>query len=114
MARFWDSAEGKNPDRVDMAGTLEQVSKLPSLGDLPLVALSHNGISDLFSVGLPGVLETKLERMWLEMVTEQSKLSTNGSLVVASKPSHSIHVSEPQLVIDAILKVVEEARKRAQ
>lgn len=112
LASFWGSSRGTNADRVNIAGSLQQAARLTSLGDLPLVALSHGGSSELFSAGLPGDLGARLEQMWLETVTEQARLSTNGRLVVASQPDHAIHQAEPQLVIDAILNVLEQARKR--
>jgi hypothetical protein len=41
------------------------------------------------------------------------RLSTDGSVVLATQSVHAIQGSESQLVVDAILQVVGDARKRA-
>jgi len=107
-----DSA-GANAERLNFVAANEQAAKLTTLGDMPLVVLSRSPTPAVTYVsGLPADLEARLEQLWQDMQVEQSKLSTKGSLVVATKAGHRIHVEEPQLVIDAILQVVEEARKR--
>jgi pimeloyl-ACP methyl ester carboxylesterase len=114
MAEFWAGTSGSNSERLNVAASMEAALGFGSLGDLPLVAVSHTGTSGMFSAGLPGNLEARLEQMWVQMVQQQALLSTNGSFVQASKAGHDVQQGEPQLVIDAILKVVEEARNRAQ
>jgi pimeloyl-ACP methyl ester carboxylesterase len=115
-ADFWGSSDGLNPERLNVTAALEQAAQLTSLGDMPLVVLSRSPAraydDDANPHGLPTDLIAKLEQNWQDLQAEQSRLSTSGSLVVATKAAHQIHVEEPQLVIGAILKVVEEARKR--
>jgi hypothetical protein len=110
---FFSSTSGALGEHLNIAASAAQAAQVTSLGDMPLVVLSHPPTRP-FSYGLPGDLDARLEELWLEIQTEQSKLSSNGSLVVAAKSIHRIHEDEPQLVIDAILKVVEEARKRGE
>ncbi len=117
IAAVWGDTAGAGGGGVKVAIAAEQAAQLTSLGDLPLVVLSRSPThaQDWYATdfyGLPADLITKEERMWQDMQVEQAKLSTNSSLVVASKAGHEIHKEEPQLVIDAILKVVQEARKR--
>lgn len=91
------STSGKLGEKLNIAASAEQAAQVTSLGDLPLVVLCAAQAPDA---------------LWLELQKEQSELSTNGSLVMANYSTHRIHQTEPQLVIDAILQVVEEARKR--
>jgi pimeloyl-ACP methyl ester carboxylesterase len=68
-----------------------------SLGSLPLVVIAASeSMSDL-----PG---------WPAAQKAMAALSTNGQLVVAEGSSHAIHLVKPEVVIDAALLVVEEAR----
>ncbi len=110
---FFSSTSGTLGERLNLAASAAQAAKLTSLGDMPLVVLTHSPANAPPS-GLPDDLDARIQALWQEMQTEQSRLSTNSSLVVATKAGWPIHVDEPQLVIDAILQVVEEARKRAQ
>jgi pimeloyl-ACP methyl ester carboxylesterase len=96
------------PENIDTEASTAETRACGSLGDIPLVVLS--AARDGFG-GLPGDLEQRLQQEWNTMHKELSQLSSNGTFVLAEKSGHSIHQDEPQLVIDAILKVVAEARK---
>jgi pimeloyl-ACP methyl ester carboxylesterase len=111
--RFWTDTAGKQAEYLNIAASAEQVATVTTLGDIPLVVLSASP-TKAADWGLPGDLNTKMEDAWQQAQLEQSKLSTNGSLGVASRSGHNIIRDEPELVIDAIQKVLEEARKRAQ
>jgi hypothetical protein len=100
---------GNKGERLNVAASAARAAAVSSLGAMPLVVLSH--AADRGGQGLPGDLDACLGQLWLEMQTEQSRLSTNGSLIVAQKSMHAIHVEEPQLVVDAIVQVVHEARR---
>jgi pimeloyl-ACP methyl ester carboxylesterase len=98
------------PEKMDILTSINQVSALKSLGNLPLVVLTH---SPTWSIdpNLSPELSGKIERIWEKQQNELASLSSNGSLVVATRAGHYIQVDEPQLVIDAILKVIEEVKK---
>ena len=61
---------------------------------------------------LPDNVSDKLERIWEQCQDDLCQLSTQSSHVVASKAGHYIQSDEPQLVIDAIHKVEDAARKK--
>lgn len=107
---LWNSTSGALGERLNIAASAAQAAKVTTLGDMPLVVLSHSPTASPW--GLPPDLDAKVEDAWQQSQVEQSKLSTNSSLVVATTAGHVINQDKPQLVIDAILKVVEEARKR--
>lgn len=77
-----------------------------SFGNLPLVILSR-GYWD----PVPGLSEAENQQAWQEwqkMQSELAALSSNSKLVIADKSEHSIQLQQPQLVIDAIWKVLGE------
>jgi len=107
---FWSRITSEGGDRwLDSSG--DQARAVPSLGDLPLVVLV-NGSSAGERGDLPADLVARLDQSKLEMQGEYADLSTNGSLEVVVDTTHLIQVDQPQVVIDAILRVLEMARGR--
>ena len=98
------------PEKMDIPTSIKQVKTVKSLGNLPLVVLSH---SPTWSIdpNLSPELSEKIEQIWGNQQNEFANLSSNSTHVIATKAGHYIQVDEPQLVIDAILKVIAEARK---
>ncbi len=82
-----------------------------SLGDLPLVVLTATNKER--ADDLPAELNAEFNRVWVELQEELALLSSHSSHVISQKSSHFIQQDEPQLVVDAILQVVAEARRRA-
>ena len=90
--------------------TLEQVRRLGSLGDLPLVVLTATG--PVWWPDMPGAVNpTKFRRMWLDLQTDLTKLSTNSRQVFADRSGHFIQFDQPALIIEAIRQTVETARQ---
>jgi len=109
---FWNSTSGVQGEHLNIAASAAQAAKVTTLGDLPLVVISRSPTTGQAYWSTSPDLNATVEAAWQRWQVQQSKLSTNGSLVVATKAGHNDNQDEPQLVIDAILKVVEEARKR--
>ena len=61
---------------------------------------------------LPAGTNAKLRQIWQELQSELAGLSSNSTHIIASHAGHSIQREEPELVIDAIHKLVNEARDR--
>lgn len=75
------------------AGALE----LPeSLGDVPLIVLSH---------GLADDGQVQFEQEWTGMQRELAGLSSKGRQVIAEESGHYIQLDQPGLVIKAILEM---------
>lgn len=70
-----------------------------SLGDLPLVVLTH-------AIPFP---DEEQERAWQASEEDLRSRSTRGSLVVAEGAAHSVMLARPDLVLDAIDRVIAEA-----
>lgn len=98
------------PEKMDILASINQVRAVKSLGNLPLVVLSH---SPTWSIDpdLSPELSRKIEQVWENQQNDLASLSTNSTHVIATKAGHYIQVDEPQIVIDAILKVIEKAKK---
>ena len=81
-----------------ISDSLAQLRDAPMrLGDKPLFVLSR---------GLREGTSPEIEAAWRELQIELADRSSNGKLVIAEKSGHYIHFSEPELVVDAIRKVV--------
>jgi pimeloyl-ACP methyl ester carboxylesterase len=83
-----------------------QVRALGPLGDLPLVVLSH----DPDKMKFPGNLTEPVNRAWGEMQEELAHLSTNGAHLVVKGSGHDIQIDKPEAVVEAIRKVVGQAK----
>jgi pimeloyl-ACP methyl ester carboxylesterase len=85
-----------------------QTAATGSLGDLPLAVLSHD--PDKPSADLPADLAKPTNDAWEKMQEELARLSTRGTQTIARNSSHYIQIDRPEIVIDAVRKVVEQAR----
>lgn len=85
-----------------------QTAATGSLGDLPLAVLSHD--PDKPSTELPADLANPTNEAWEKMQEELAHLSTRGTQTIAKNSSHYIQIDQPDVVIDAVRGVVEQAR----
>jgi pimeloyl-ACP methyl ester carboxylesterase len=83
-------------------------AQITSLGDLPLVVLSHG--QPMAMPGLTDEVNQAYEQLRQDLQGELAGLSSRGRLVVAHDSGHYIQLERPQLVIDAITEVVAAAR----
>ena len=83
-----------------------QVRTLGTLGNLPLIVLSH----DPDKMRFPGNLTEPVNREWARMQEELAHLSSNGSHLVVKGSGHDIQIDHPEAVVDAIREVVGKAR----
>jgi pimeloyl-ACP methyl ester carboxylesterase len=75
---------------------------ITSLGDIPLVALSSQKGDPL-----PGLSAEETAELKTELHTELAAVSSRGELVFAEESSHNIQWDQPELVIEAILEVIQ-------
>ena len=85
-----------------------QTAATGALGDIPLVVLSHD--PDKPSAELPADLAKPTNEAWEKMQEELAHLSTRGTQVIAKNSSHYIQSDRPEMVIDAVRDVVNQAR----
>jgi pimeloyl-ACP methyl ester carboxylesterase len=77
-------------------------------GGLPLAVLSHDPDKPLG--GLPPDLAKPINEAWEKMQEEQSHLSTRGTRQIASQSGHYIQLDRPDVVVDAVRGIVDQAR----
>lgn len=79
------------------------------LGDVPLIVI-RRGQAGPVAPGVSRELAATLEQIAAQNQEELSRLSNQGELWVAKDSSHNIHVEQPQIVIDAVRKLIETVR----
>jgi pimeloyl-ACP methyl ester carboxylesterase len=85
-----------------------QAAATGTLGDMPLAVLSHD--PDKPSAELPPDLAKPTNDAWEKMQEELAHLSTRGTQIIAKNSGHYIQIDHPEIVIDAVHNVVEQAR----
>jgi pimeloyl-ACP methyl ester carboxylesterase len=98
-----------SPEAIDLLSSAEQVRKTGTLGTKPLVVLTQSPRA-LRPPGIPVKISDKMRAVWHDLQLDLLSLSANSSHVIANHAGHNIQLDEPQLVIDAILKIVQESR----
>jgi pimeloyl-ACP methyl ester carboxylesterase len=86
-----------------------QAATTGSLGDLPLVVLSHD--PDKPQPDLPEDLVKPTNDAWEKMQEELTHLSTRGTQIIAKNSGHYIQLDRPDLVIEAVRQVVDQTRQ---
>jgi pimeloyl-ACP methyl ester carboxylesterase len=101
-----DSAEIEN-----VLTSARETTAAGNLGDLPLVVISRD--TDQRDPDFPADLDKARNKVWAEMQEELSRLSTQGTLVIAKGSGHAIQNGRPEIVIEAVHNVVNRARERS-
>jgi pimeloyl-ACP methyl ester carboxylesterase len=78
--------------------------KPASLGDLPLVVLSH-GLPE--AAGEGSAQQLRYEQEWTKMQKELAGLSSNSKQIIAEKSGHNVQLDQPELVIASILELIQ-------
>jgi len=107
--------EKGSPEGVNNQASNEQVKATKPLGDLPLIVISRspdNPQFDYIPSSLPVETNAELRQIWQNLQGELAGLSSNSIRVIAVHAGHYIQNEEPDLVVDAIRKLVNEAREQ--
>ncbi len=88
-----------------------RAAQITTLGNLPLVVLSHGKTQQV--PGLSAEVNREFEQTWQQMQSELTAQSSRGKRIVAEKSGHFIQLDQPELVIDAIREVVEAIHLRS-
>ena len=105
----WHTEHEKTIEMKTFSQSAAEAGAVTSLGDIPLAVLSHD--PDKPSAEFPPDLAKSTNEAWEKMQEELAHLSTRGTQSIAKNSSHYIQLDRPKLVIDAIRKVVDEARE---
>lgn len=92
----------QNREGLDVDRILEEVRATQWRSSIPLNVLAHGRAES----------SEREERGWREMQADHAARSPSGTLIIAEKSGHDIHVDQPDVVVDAIKRAVEAARSR--
>jgi pimeloyl-ACP methyl ester carboxylesterase len=87
----------------------DEVRRLGSLGSLPLRVVSRDPDR---RPGSDDPTFSSREQHWLKLQQELLQLSTNATLTIATGSGHDVMTDRPDVVVEAIRKMVDEASKR--
>jgi pimeloyl-ACP methyl ester carboxylesterase len=104
----FDTARESVEEMKNFRKSAAQVAATGSLGDLPLIVLSHD--PDKPSSEMPADLAAASNRAWEKMQEELGHLSTRGSQKIVKNSSHYIQLDQPDAVVEAVRTVLDQAR----
>jgi pimeloyl-ACP methyl ester carboxylesterase len=107
---FHSSREGLE-EMKSFPQSAAQTRSAGSLGDLPLAVLSHD--PDKLSSDMAPDLAMSMNEAWEKMQEELAHLSTRGTQTIARGSSHYIQLDRPDIVIEAVHTVLDQARQSA-
>jgi pimeloyl-ACP methyl ester carboxylesterase len=103
----------QNSEGIDFNKSIEQVRASGWHSDIPLLVLTRGSATlNPNDYAVPS-LAPKFEQIRLELQQELVRRSSRGKQIIAEKSGHNIHRDQPDLVIDAIRQVFEEAKSAA-
>jgi pimeloyl-ACP methyl ester carboxylesterase len=105
---FHSAREGVAELRA-FATSAAQTATTGSLGNIPLVVLSHDPNTP--QPDLPEDLVKPFNDAWEKMQEELAQLSPRSARVIAKNSGHYIQLDRPDLVIEAVRNVVDQARQ---
>lgn len=83
-----------------------QAAATGSLGALPMMVIAHDP-----QVGLAKPKDNQVETAWMRWQADLAHLSSNSSLVVANGVGHEIQTDRPEIVVNAIERLVMQWRE---
>jgi pimeloyl-ACP methyl ester carboxylesterase len=100
----------RTAEDIDFNRSVAQVRAANWHGDIPLIVLTRGSATfNPNDYAVPS-LAPKFEEIRLELQKELVRRSSRGKQIIAEKSGHNIHRDQPELVIDAIREVMEEAK----
>jgi pimeloyl-ACP methyl ester carboxylesterase len=100
----------QNSEGLDFSRSIEQVRESGCHSDIPLLVLTRGSATlNPNDYAVPS-LAPMFEQIRLEFLQELVRRSSRGKQIIAEKSGHNIHRDQPELVIDAIRQVFEEAK----
>jgi pimeloyl-ACP methyl ester carboxylesterase len=115
LHEFREALRTINRPRVDAAqhGTTDDlqldVGGAGSLGAIPVVVLT----ATQHDLGVPAAVGARLEQDWQAMQYDLRDLSSNSVQIIAQGSGHNIQLERPELVADAIQRVIEAVRRHS-
>jgi pimeloyl-ACP methyl ester carboxylesterase len=105
----WRTAHGGLAEMRAFPQSASETAATGTLGNIPLAVLSHD--PEKPSSELSPDLAKPMNQEWEKMQEELSHLSSRGTQTIAKNSSHYIQLDRPEIVIDAVRSVVQQARQ---
>ncbi|NDJ51921.1 MAG: alpha/beta hydrolase [Chloroflexi bacterium] len=94
------------------ANAAESIQPITSLPNVPLLVITHGIGGDWIPPGPVSAEEVgAAEQTWQTVQRELASLTPDGEVIVAENSGHLIILDEPEVVVDAIRRVVDEANE---
>ena len=96
---------------AEVSSTEARALHMTDFGELPLIVLSA-GLGE----SIPSFTESENQQLWENLQIEQTDLtalSSKGKQIMAEQSGHYIQLNQPDLVINAIKKIVDALRERS-
>jgi pimeloyl-ACP methyl ester carboxylesterase len=94
----------------DFPRNSELMRNLQGLEDKPLIVLSHDPKTITHGGLVPPQWEELTEPVWQQLQAQLAALSTNSKHIVVDHAGHNIQFEQPQVVVKAILEVIQQAK----
>jgi len=107
----WNTAREGVAELKAFSESAAQTASAGFLGDLPLAVLSHD--PDKPSSEMPPELAKSVNMEWEKMQEEMAHLSTRGTQTIAKNSAHYIQNDRPDVVINAVHSIVDQARSNS-
>ena len=87
--------------------TAKVIAAITTFGDIPLVVMASGKPNPAF-----GDMAEKFQKFWIEQSRAVTTKSTQGKFVLAESSSHYLYLDAPDLVVENILAIVNQARAK--
>lgn len=106
----WQEAVASERENVFYQSAAETRATRKDFGDMPIVVLTHSP----YPKAKDETQDIRNQRtlLWEGLHTEVAGMSTRGINIIVPNSSHYIQYDHPQVVVDAVLQVVNIARER--
>jgi hypothetical protein len=91
---------------LEASSQQEKAAGIRSLGNIPLIVLSHGYLEARPLDPIGKEHHGEYESFWRAEQAKLASLSPQGQLVIAAGSGHYIHLDEPEVVVQAIEKVL--------
>jgi len=92
---------------IDLNASLDQARPVKTLGEIPVIVLTSASPNPEWG-DIPADIQVKLDQEQQALQKELTRLSSQSTQTIADTNKQVIHHYEPQLVIDTIVKLVQE------
>lgn len=111
MRTFWTGGwriPDATPERLDLPVSLDMYREIAPLGNLPVTVITAGAYSN--SRFFPATTRAALQSQWEDLQRELLQLSTHAHQIMAPASQHFVQRDDPDVVIKAVLAMVEEIR----